>query len=355
MRILHTSDLHLESSLSRLPSGKVRERKNELFMTFSRMVAEAERLGVRLFIIAGDLFDGERLTKKATERVADAIERAQDIDFLYLPGNHERLSFIERIGVIPKNLYVFGEDWTYFDYDGVVVAGRSECRADMFESLKLDAENKNIVVLHGGIKEYSGAEDGISLPDAQNKGIDYIALGHYHSYGVSRVDNRAVAVYSGTPEGRGFDEAGDCGFVLVETDDYAISHRFCPFAKRTVRIVEADISTAQRPAEVEDAVAEALDKIPATDLVRVLLVGERSPELSIDLGVLSARYEERFYLFEMRDETRMRIDPEAYKYDKSLKGEFIRLVSAREDIAPALRERIIRCGLSAMIGEDPEV
>ena len=355
MRILHTSDLHLESSLSRLPATKVRERKNELFLTFERMIAEAARLGVKLFIIAGDLFDSEKITKKATERIVGAIERAEDMDFLYLPGNHERLSFIERIGVMPKNLLVFGDDWTYFDYDGLTVAGRSECRADMFDTLRLDENNKNIVVLHGEIKDYSGVGEGISLTDARERGIDYIALGHYHSYSVTRVDNRANAVYSGTPEGRGFDEAGDCGFVLVDTDDYVITHRFCPFAKRRMQIIEVDISSAIRALDIEDLVEAALAKISPVDLVRTVLVGERDPELSCDADILAARYEDRFYFFEMRDETRMRIDPEAYKYDKSLKGEFIRLVSAREDLSPAMRDKVIRCGLSAMIGEDLEV
>lgn len=355
MRILHTSDLHLESSLSRLPADKVRERKNELFMTFERMVTEAQRLGVRIFIIAGDLFDGEKITKKATERVLGAIERAEEIDFLYLPGNHERLSFIERIGVVPGNLLVFGEDWTYFDYEGLTIAGRSECRADMFDTLELAPDIKNIVVLHGGIKDYSGVEDGISLSDARERGIDYIALGHYHSYSVTRVDNRATAVYSGTPEGRGFDEVGDCGFVLVDTDDYAITHRFCPFARRRMQIVEVDVSEAARVIDVEDLVEAALSKIAPSDLVRAVLVGERDPELTCDTDVIASRYADRFYYFEMRDETRMRIDPEAYKYDKSLKGEFIRLVSARADLSPSMKDKVIRCGLSAMIGEELEV
>ncbi len=355
MRILHTSDLHLESSLSRLPADKVRERKNELFITFERMIGEALRLGVRIFIIAGDLFDGEKLTKKAAERVSAAIERAEEIDFLYLPGNHERRSFIERIGVAPKNLFVFDDDWTYFDYEGLTVAGRGECTADMFNTLSLDPNVKNIVVLHGPTKDYSGVSDGISLPDARERGIDYIALGHYHSYSVSRVDGRATAVYCGTPEGRGFDEAGDCGFVLVDTDDYVITHRFCPFARRRMQIVEVDVSIAARVADVEDLVEAAVSKIPTCDLVRAVLVGERDPELSLDTDILSSRYRDRFYFFEMRDDTGMRIDPEAYKYDKSLKGEFIRLVSARDDIAPALKDRIIRCGLSAMIGEELEV
>ena len=64
MRIIHTADLHLESSLLRLTPEQARERKAELYMAFDRMVDEAVRLGARLFIIAGDLFDIKKVSKK---------------------------------------------------------------------------------------------------------------------------------------------------------------------------------------------------------------------------------------------------------------------------------------------------
>ena len=62
MKILHTSDLHLDSPLTtRLDSKKVRERKNELLLSFKRLSELADREGSEAFIIAGDLFDSERI------------------------------------------------------------------------------------------------------------------------------------------------------------------------------------------------------------------------------------------------------------------------------------------------------
>ncbi len=355
MKIIHTSDLHLESAMTSLTHEKVRERKNELYEAPVRMVDEAVRLEARLIIIAGDLFDVRSISKKAADRVANLIERNIEIDFLYLPGNHERDGFIAKLENLPSNLLVFGREWTYFEYGNVTVSGRSELSPNMFAELKLDGTRKNIVVLHGAVGEYAGGADSISLSSARGLGIDYMALGHYHSYMKYDIDKRGVAVYSGTPEGRGFDEAGECGFVILETDGEGISHRFCPAAKRTVHIIKVDISGAFRQYDIEDRCDDALRNVSSLDLVRIVLSGERDMELIPDLAAIERRYAYRYYVFSIKDETRMRIDPEAFARDKSLKGEFIRLAMGRDDLTDTMKEKIIKLGIATLLGEETEI
>lgn len=355
MKIIHTSDLHLESALTSLEHEKVRERKNELFEALVRMVDEAVRIEAGLIIIAGDLFDIKSISKKAAERVANLMESHIDIDFLYLAGNHERDGFIAKLEHIPSNLRVFGHEWTYFEYGNVTVAGRSEITPEMFGDLRLDGDRKNIVVLHGVIGEYQGGSESISLSSARGLGIDYMALGHYHSYMKYDIDRRGVAVYSGTPEGRGFDEAGACGFVILETDGEGISHRFCSAAKRSVHIIRVDISAAARQYDIEVLVERALCEVSSLDLVRIVLVGEREMELIPDLAAIERRYAYRYYVFSIKDETRTRIDPDAFARDKSLKGEFIRLAMGREDLTDSMKEKIIKLGIATLLGEESDI
>lgn len=356
MKILHTSDLHINSPLtSRLSSDKIRERKNELIMTFSRMVDEAVFQKVRLFIIAGDLFDSERVTKAAAERVLSIIEKNAAVDFLYLPGNHEKTALLSCGIPLPENLRVFGEDWTYFDYDYVTVAGRSEIAPDMFDRLELNYARTNIVVLHGALTDGRTVGEYIGLKDASKKHIDYIALGHYHSYGVAEIEDGGVAVYSGTPEGRGFDEAGAKGFVMLEADGKHLRHVFAPFAKRTLRIIDVDVSGAERRIDIEDRVRAALDGVPLSDLIRIRFVGEHSPEFFPDTEATVSSFDGRFYHFEAKDDSVTRIDPNDYKYDKSLKGEFIRLVMAKDDISREEKDKIIKTGLAALMGDTDRI
>ncbi len=356
MRVLHTSDLHINSPLtSRLSPSKVRERKAELISTFERMVEEAVYQKVNIFIIAGDLFDSERITRSLAERILAAIEAAHGIDFLYLSGNHEKSALLQCGVSLPENLKIFGEDWTYFDYGVLTVAGRSVISAGMFNSLNLDYAKTNIVVLHGAVTESHSDGELIGIREARERHIDYMALGHYHSFSETPIDDDGVAVYSGTPEGRGFDEVGSKGFVIIDADGKNASYRFKPFAKRTLRIVDTDISGITRRIELDARIADSLEGIPHSDLIRLRLTGERDPEFLIDTDAINSRWNQAFYHFEINDDTATKIDPDAYKYDRSLKGEFIRLVLSKNDLSDTEKEKIIRTGLAALMGESDKI
>ena len=353
MKIIHTSDIHIDSPLTtRLPSDKVRERRRELLANFSRLVEEAKLISADAIIIAGDLFDSERITKKALDTALDVIERAENIAFFYLTGNHEGNSLLNADRMMPKNLIVFGKEWTYFTAGGVTIAGRSEITDGMFESLDMPEETKNIVVLHGELRDRTSAPESIGIKDAVGKHIDYMALGHYHSYSRTEIDDRGYAVYSGTPEGRGFDEVGDKGYVIINTDTKRIESGFRRFAKRRLHILSVDISGILRTSDVDDRVSMAVRDIPAEDMVRVELIGRYSPELWKDTDKLCRDFADRFYYFEVKDLSKIAIRPDDYKYDKSLKGEFIRTVGLDDSLDDATKARVIACGINALMGEE---
>ena len=353
MKIIHTSDIHIDSPLTtRLPSDKVRERRRELLSGFSHMVEEAKLISADAVIIAGDLFDSERITKKALDTALDVIERAENITFLYLTGNHEGDALFNSTRPMPKNLVTFGKEWTYFTIGSVTIAGRSEIREGMFDSLALPEETKNIVVLHGELRDRTAAPETIGIKDAVGRGIDYMALGHYHSYSRTEIDERGYAVYSGTPEGRGFDEVGDKGYVIIDTDARHVESGFRKFAKRRLHIVKVDITGILRTSDIDDRVRAAVRDIPASDMVRIELVGGYSPELWKDTDKLCHDFSGSFYYFEVKDLSKIAINPEDYKYDKSLKGEFIRTVGLDDSLDDATKARVIACGINALMGEE---
>ena len=354
MKIIHISDLHLSSPLTtRLSTEKQRERKAELLDTFRRIIRQGGELGASAIIIAGDLFDNKRIPKRQLERVISVIEEAKDITFLYLPGNHEGEALSESGLSLPENLRIFGEEWTYFHLDDVCFAGRSTLPIRIGDGLSLDGEMTNIAVLHGALGVHGDGEEIIGGAELAGRGINYLALGHYHTYAESRLSDGCPAVYCGTPEGRGFDEVGDCGFVLIDTDGGRVSFELHAVAKRRMRWIKVDVSGCEGQAELKARVRSATEDIPSSDLVRVELIGNRPVELIPDLDTIAAGIKERFYYFDtIRDSSRAEINPEKYRHDKTLKGEFIRLVSADEGLSDEEKELIIRCGVTALMGED---
>ena len=351
MKILHTSDIHIDSPMnSRLSAAKVRERKRELMLSFENLAKEALNQRCQAMIIAGDLFDSENVSKRALDTVISVINRYPSITFFYLKGNHEG-DVLASSPDLPKNLLIFGEEWTYFGADGVTVAGRSGCEENMFDSLCLNSDTKNIVVLHGELRDRSAFPDVIGRRDAENRGIDYLALGHYHKYSEESLPDGTLAVYCGCPEGRGFDECGEMGYVIIDTEP-SVSHSFVGFAKRQMRIVPVDISGATDAAEIAARAERALIGISSSDIVRIELVGRYPVGLWKDTEALRAKFENRFYYTEVKDSSKIEIDPESYRNDRSLKGEFIRLVTSDGSLSDEQKERVIACGIYALMGEN---
>ena len=351
MRILHTADLHLCSPLTaKLTGEKIRERKGELFATFGRLADKAVELGASAIIMAGDLFDSEDVTLTDCERVLGIIERYPNITYFYACGNHEKRAFADRIREKPKNLIIFGDEWEYYNVKGVRIIGRSRTAPGMFDTLACEGDMKNIVILHGEPRDKSGYGE-IGLKEAAEKGIDYLALGHYHTYQVFDLAQNKRAVYPGTPEGRGFDEVGEKGFVLIDTDGREISHTFIPFAKRNLHCIEVDITDVERRIDIENKISASLSGIPSDDLVRVELVGYVEPTEYVDIDIFHSRFVNNYYYFEIKNNTRVRLLPKNYNLDKSLRGEFIRLVNEAVDLTEKDKGLVIMMGISALNGE----
>ena len=93
---------------------------------------------------------------------------------------------------------------------------QQEKHADsLYERIPYTAGSFNIVVLHGQIASVSGV-DQVNLKRLQGENIDYLALGHIHSHSAEKLDSAGYYCYPGCLEGRGFDECGEKGFILLD-------------------------------------------------------------------------------------------------------------------------------------------
>ncbi len=352
MKLIHTADIHLGAPMTSVLTGaKARERARELLDSFSAMIRDARGIGAEGVIIAGDLFDSERVPLRTVESFLSLLRDNPEITFFLLPGNHDG-EIVRGCGLkLPENLKIFNTGWTYFDFNGIRIAGRSELSADMFKTLNIKKERKNILVLHGEIRDGSVKDGVIPLREACGLGIDYIALGHYHSFYEYTPDDRCRAVYCGTPEGRGFDECGKKGYVLIDIDKDTMNYTFRTQAKRTLHTVKVDVTGVRDGAEWEWRVNSSLKNIPSTDLVRVEIVGRYKIGVIRDTDRLIRLFIHKFYHFEVIDSSLPEINKEDYENDRSLRGEFIRSVMADTRLSDEEKGEVISCGLYALVGE----
>lgn len=354
MKLIHCADLHLDSPMeTNLSPEKARERKREILSAFAELVRHAAQSGVSAILIAGDLFDSTRISKKVKSYVLETVASHPNLTFFYLVGNHDRGGLASVGDPLPKNLYTFGDGWQSYTLGEVTVTGSERPDAD---TLTLSEDACNIVLLHGQERAGRGTagEDIIPLGKLKNKHIDYLALGHLHDFREAKLDARGVACYSGCLEGRGFDECGKKGFVLLEVENRRVHHTFVPFSKRELHTVECDITGFSSQLDLEDRLLEAVEGISSHHLVKAVLVGSCPIDMQKDVAHLEQVLSDRFYFAKLRDASRVVIDPEVYQNDISLKGEFVRRVMA-SGLKQEEKERVIACGFRVLSGEEVEL
>ena len=354
MKFIHCADLHLDAKMSaNLDKDKAKIRKTEILHTFERMVEYAAEHDVFGILIAGDMFDTKNITATTKNAVLYQINNHPDITFFYLNGNHDNDNFLANLDIIPENLKMFGPNWTAYDFGKIVITGidlSTENTSLAHASLMLDSDKFNIVMMHG--------QDGelINLRALKNKNIDYLALGHIHAYKREQLDARASYCYPGCLEGRGFDEVGEHGFVLLDVneEDGTYSHESVPFAKRKLYAVSVDVTDCQTSSEMIEKVAASLGKTDCdeTSLVKIILTGTLDVACEKDVDYILARFQSQYFFVKIYDETSLKINAEDYMLDESLKGEYVRMIMQDTALSEEDKAIIIRYGLQVIAGEE---
>lgn len=353
MKIIHCSDLHLDSRMgTNLSARQAGERNAEICGTFERLAEYAGENQVSVVLIAGDLFDTQRVSARTAGIVLDRIRQTPGVDFLYLRGNHDEGALFEGMEC-PDNLRTFGPEWVRYTYGDVTITGiepEGEGWQNMYESLRLEPDETNIVMLHGQTATQPGQEQ-IALPMLRGKHIRYLALGHIHTYQTEPLDPEGEYCYCGCLEGRGFDECGEKGFVLLNIENGQMTSSFVPFAARTLHEIPVDITELTTVSQIRSAMKAASEGLDEASLVKFVLVGTYTLETQKDLDFLKKSMEPDFWFVKIKDESRFEIDKGSYEHDASLKGEFIRAVMA-SDKSEEEKARIICCGIRALSGEE---
>ena len=348
MKVIHTGDIHFGSPFTcRFSKEQAEVRRAEICSTFRRLVDFAKAQGVRLVLLAGDVFDGEFPSVRDREFFYGVIENAPQIDFFYLKGNHDL--FEEEVAL--SNLKRFGKEWRSYSYGNLCVSGIELCGQNcgrFYDELVLDKNKINLVLLHGQVSSSVG-EGLVALQRLEGKGIDYLALGHIHSCRFGRIDERGVYAYCGCLEGRGYDETGEKGFVLLDIDR-TLHASFLPFASRTVWEEVVDISGVCSAVEVIRKLRERL-AFPKKDLVRLVLQGECGFETEGLEQIVEDAFAGQYFGFSVKNEAVKRLDFSKYEGQVSIEGEFVRLVKRDSALTEEEKNEVLKVGLKALSGE----
>ena len=360
IKILHAADFHLDSAFAGLSGEQAKLRRRESRQLLERLSNYVNQNDVQIVLLAGDLFDSATTYRETVEVLIDALAGMNARVFI-APGNHDFYSARSPYAALrwPENVHIFKTreiERLELPELGCAVYGAAFTDAAQETSLldgftAPDDGLTHLMVLHGDLTVAEARYDPVTREQIAASNLDYLALGHTHKFGGVETAGRTAYAYSGCPEGRGFDELDDKGFLCGTVEHGEVDIKFVPFAKRHYRILRVDV-TDQKP---EDALQAAMPETAASDLCRVIFSGE-TDERGVDIKVIQERFAPDFFHLELRDETRMRQDIWAHAQEDSLRGLFLRELHGQYEAADEAGrrrvERAARFGLAALDRRD---
>lgn len=403
VKLIHTADLHLDSAFrSRFTKEEAENRRQKQLMAWKELLSFAVEKKVQGILIAGDLFDSPVVSHGTMDFFLSTISEHPEISFFYLRGNHDTENTFCYQENLPKNLFLFSEKGKKYRLnDRLLLAGveygtkdisfgenegatqgagqaaeqgvgqenahgaealsKSESESEEESKfLKLKEEDCNILLLHGALYQGSAkgdavqGEEGIFLKNLEKLPLSYIALGHIHKGGEGRLNNGALWAYPGCLQGRGFDEEGERGFLYlkVEEEKKEIRKEFIPIKQGEFRILEIELLEDEGTLACLKKIEVEMEKagIVKEDSLRIILKGKKGLEQERNLRYLQLQLQDSVFFLEIRDECELSWNREEAMKEKSLKGEFLRVLAAADNLSKEEQEEIIALGMGLLQG-----
>ena len=257
LRIIHTADVHLGARHDDLGEQASAQRERQ-FAAFRATVDLALAEKVDLVLIAGDLFDSNVQPRRSVERVAAELTRLAEarVRTVVIPGTHDvydRASIYRAYDLKALSGSTVNDDLvTVITPDTprfFIPALKTVIHARVFATKRapespmkgLDvAADPGDTVWHIGLVHGSIAIPGktdrdevvITAEEIAASGLDYLALGHWHSAQEGKAGGVTYA-YAGAPEAVALDQDRAGKVLLVELDEVA--------GKRSVKIDQRQV------------------------------------------------------------------------------------------------------------------
>ncbi len=337
MKILHSADWHLDTPFQ----GQSPEQAQALRQALLQIPGQVARLCRQhrcdLLLLSGDLFDGP-YTAESLQALQAALAEAA-VPVFITPGNHDfvgtdspwlterwsenvhifRTPALECVELSDLSCRIYGAGFTSMD-----------CPA-LLEGFHAEEDMLSIGVLHGDPTQTSSPYCPITHSQAAASGLAYLALGHIHKGG-SFTAGSTLCAWPGCPMGRGYDEQGEKGVLLVTLEDTA-SSQFIPLEGPRFYDLEAPVVTS--PA---DALQALLPPVGNKDFYRITLTGESEAP---DLAALAAEFS-RFPNLVLRDKTVPPVDIWRSLGEDSFEGTYFQLLwDFLDSSSGADREKIL--------------
>ena len=353
MRILHSADWHLDAPFAGRSPEETERLRQALLLVPGKIADICREKQCDMVLLSGDLFDGA-YSRESCRNLYDALARMA-VPVFIAPGNHDfcgpdspwlRESWpanvhiftnekLESVGLPALDCRVYGAGYQSMDCPGLL------------EHFSAEGEERfQIGVLHADPTQRTTPYCPLTAEQIRQSGLDYLALGHIHKGGSFRA-GKTLCAWPGCPMGRGYDETGEKGILLVELGE-TVETEFVPL--RLPCFYDLQTDAGKDPAA---AVARLLPPAGSNDYYRITLTGYAD---QVDIVQLCVKFGNYPHL-QLRDKTVPVTDLWGTAGEDSLEGLYfgmLRSVADGQD-ETARRQALLAAQISRQILDGQEV
>ena len=192
MKFVHIADMHFDSPFVNLSDKESLGdlRRLDQRKAFKKVIEYIKENKIKYLFISGDLYEQKYIKKSTIEYINNLFKEIGNTKIFIAPGNHDPIlkkSYYSTFNW-SKNVKIFGPKLEKIETDEADIYGYgfddfycSNCGIDDFEIE--NKEKTNILIIHGTVDGSTAEEmqyNSMSKKMLENKGFDYIALGHIH-------------------------------------------------------------------------------------------------------------------------------------------------------------------------------
>lgn len=237
MKFLHTADWQLGMKAQNLGAvgNVIREQR---LSTAKKVIEIANDHHVDFILIAGDVFEDNGVDRILIQKTADILSDFNRGVFI-IPGNHDPLVpgsvWDHPVWKSSRNVQIIHEEKS-LDLNGGILypcpvrekhSGKdptSWIPSDRISGIKIGMAHGTVEGIHQTEPEYPILRDAV-----QRTGLDYLALGHWHSTALySATDGLIRMTYSGTHETTKFGERDSGNVLIVEITESGAPPKITP-------------------------------------------------------------------------------------------------------------------------------
>lgn len=330
MKFIHMADMHFDTAFTSIETKKGigNQRRLEQREALKQIIEHIKQNDIQYLFISGDLYEHEYVKETTINYINKQFAEIPNTKIFISPGNHdpylknsyyEKTNWNQNVHIFKKDIIekieqeevnIYGAAFTDFISKGIDINVEP-----------LDKKKLNILVLHAtldGSDKQEMSYNPITKKNLEEKGFDYVALGHIHKTNLKQEKKERI-IYPGSTLSLGFDELGNHGIIEGEITKESYDIKFIKLDPRTFVENSLDISQVQSQEELIETLNQMKFELNTEN--KIYLKGTRNFEIHLNEITKLIQNEK---ILKIKDNTQIKYELEKIKEENSLKGIFVK-------------------------------